>query len=203
MESINENSDEFYRKKYLKYKQKYIETKQLYGEELEGGKWGDITFVFCTEKIHNMMRRLYDGTNTNIKKFLNKDVFFFLLGSDSYYTVYGTKDIQKCWPIKINYGENFWVNNENESALGFRKKTQKEKGFFSKEEKEVTVTEESMTIAKEQINAKIGQSDNILNGLKYFYFKSKPIGWITFFGIPSISPASVVSSKNNTLDDTK
>ena len=185
MESINENSDEFYRKKYLKYKQKYIETQQLYGEELEGGKWGDITFVFCTEKIHNMMIRFYNGTDTKIKNFFDKDVFFLLLGSDSYYTVYGTKDIQKCWPmpIKINNGENFWVNNENESALGFRKKTQTEKRFFSKEEKEVTVTEESMKIAKEQINAKISQSDSILYGLKYFYFRSKPIGWMTFFGV--------------------
>jgi len=74
MESINENSDEFYRKKYLKYKQKYIETQQLYGEELEGGLWGDITFVLCPKNVYDMIAELYPDNGD--KKFFNKELFF-------------------------------------------------------------------------------------------------------------------------------
>jgi hypothetical protein len=171
MESINENSEELYRKKYLKYKQKYLDAQK--GEELEGGLWYDKTFIFCNDDVYEMIKKLYDyiGTDTKYKKFNNKNLFLLLLGSESYYTVYGTKELKKCWPSeedKIN--QTFWENDDYES-LGYKKEKKMIKRFYRKEEKEEIVVEEGIRIAKEQIKER---NDERLKN--YFYFESKPVG---------------------------
>jgi hypothetical protein len=174
MESINENSEELYRKKYLKYKQKYLDAQK--GEELEGGLWFDKTFIFCPEDVYNMIGRLYDseGITTKNKYFNNKNLFLLLLGGESYYTVYGTKELKKCWPSKEDKDNQIFWEYEDYESLGYIKKKEMIKKFYSKEEKAEIVVEDSIIIAKDQIKKK--KQNGILQNLNYFYFESKPVG---------------------------
>lgn len=187
MKSINENSEELYRKKYLKYKQKYLDTQK--GEELEGGRWLDKTFIFCQEDVYDMIGRLYDskGKTTKYRNFNNKNLFLLLLGNESYYTVYGTKELKKCWPSEEDKdNQTFWEYDEYQS-LGYIKKKEMIKRFYRKEEKEEIVVEDSIIIAKEQIENKI-KDDTKLKDLRYFYFESKPFGgFLLHFPDPKIN----------------
>lgn len=112
--------------KYLKYKQKYLEAKKLYGEqihdkelvedlqvdELEGGTWGDNTFIFCSLPVYGIMGQLF---NSNLK-FNDKDFFLFCMGPKSFYTEEKSKKLCRCWGGCI---ENFWEQGlgEKERAL--------------------------------------------------------------------------------------
>jgi len=103
------------------------------------------------------------------------------LGYNSYYTVYKTKELRKCWPNVAPPDKEFWVNDKY-SFLGGETIRVKKKGFFSKEMREVTTLKKDTEIAKKQINEKINEEGNKLNSYKYFYFKSLYRGgWKIYF----------------------
>jgi hypothetical protein len=123
MESINENSDEFYRKKYLKYKQKYIDTLQLYSNELDGGRFGDEFFILVPYNIYKLVREIYN-TPTDDNPTIINDIkgFFILLGNTSYKTFYTSKKLRKC-SDNTSVDENFWLDStditKNYIGLGY------------------------------------------------------------------------------------
>lgn len=153
MEIINENSDEFYRKKYLKYKQKYIEAQQLYGEELKGGYWGQEFFVFCPYKNFMLV-------NDYFPKIDNLESLFILLGDKSYKTLYLSHKLTNCWePNTIE--TNFWKNNDT-STLGL--------GYYTEDGKK----KKSMAKAEQQAqNFTYGNSPNQKLGKDYRFFVLK------------------------------
>jgi len=173
METIDKNSDELYKKKYLKYKNKYIETQQLYSEELDGGTWGDKTFVFCPSDVYDVIKEIYFDN-----KFKNKDFFLFSLGPKSFYTEYESKEACNCW------GEcktNFWGNENVYPAVGLKKETiPKKKNIFSDEMIPVEIVTKNIDYAKELIIKKI-QSDSNYSNYKHFYFKSTVFGYKIYF----------------------
>jgi hypothetical protein len=151
MESINENSNEFYRKKYLKYKQKYIDTLQLYNKELDGGWFGDEFFVFVPFDIYKLVRDIYsipiDDKPTIID---NIKGFFILLGDKSYKNFLYSNYLRKCWDNSI-VKDFSWIDSidENKSYIGL--------GYYS--DKDGKNKKKSITEAKLQAtNAIFGKS---------------------------------------------
>jgi len=166
MESINENSDEFYRKKYLKYKQKYIDTLQLYSKELDGGRWGDKFFILVPYEIYMLVRGIYSvGTSDKPTIIDNIKGFYILLGANSYKTFFQSPKLKKL-DGKIQ-NETFWIGNKDDKStyLGL--------GYFS--DKDGKNKRQSMQEAEIQARK-----------LTYGASKKSPISGYRFFIIESV-----------------
>jgi hypothetical protein len=85
---MNQNSEEFYKQKYLKYKHKYLEAQRLYGEELEGG--GTNFWLAVPPKVYNLIK---DTELFRSKKYTSLNALYFLLGVNSLYAEVKGKDI--------------------------------------------------------------------------------------------------------------
>ena len=166
MESINENSDEFYKKKYLKYKQKYIDTLQLYSNELDGGWFGDEFILLVPFNIYMLVREIYSTPTVNTPTIID-DIkgFFILLGDKSYKTFYTSKKLRKCSDNSI-VDENFWVGNKDntQNYIGL--------GYFS--DKNGKNKKKSINDAVEQAkNATFGKSKKkVISNYRFFVIES-------------------------------
>ena len=90
---MESNSEEFYKQKYLKYKHKYLEAQKLYGEELEGGKWGDWIWVICPIVKFNIVSQSWQYTGGTVS---NENCLWLQLGDDSYWCTSGNKKFTNC-----------------------------------------------------------------------------------------------------------
>ena len=164
MESINKNSDELYRKKYLKYKQKYIDTLQLYNKELDGGWFGDKFIVFVSTDIYNLVREIY-STPTDDKPTIIDNIkgFFILLGDKSYKTLLYSNNLINCWDNSIVKGFS-WINSkdENKSYLGL--------GYYSDKDGKNKI--KSIDDAEKQAKNAIDETTTPISGYKFFVIES-------------------------------
>ena len=113
---MESNSEEFYKQKYLKYKHKYLEAQKLYGEELEGGIWGDWIWVICPTDKFNIISKSWQYTSNTVP---DEKCLWLQLGNDSFYCTSGKKKFTNC---------GTGIEDENESfpdGLGMNVKVKK------------------------------------------------------------------------------
>jgi hypothetical protein len=90
---MESNSEEFYKQKYLKYKHKYLEAQQLYGEDLEGGLWGDWIWVICPKNIFDIIKDSWQYTGGTVP---DENCLWLQLGDNSYWCTSGNKKLTNC-----------------------------------------------------------------------------------------------------------
>jgi hypothetical protein len=145
-----ENYKKKYYHKYLKYKQKYLEI-QKYGKELEGGWFGDRTYIFCPNDVKSVVEIIYK--NNSIFKTKDKEFFLFLTGPRSYYTEGKTKKISSLWYDFVD--NTFWSDSLN---------LQKAKTLIENKIKEKNIQKIKGKNDKEY--------DVLINNYDFFSFKS-------------------------------
>ena len=91
---MESNSEEFYKQKYLKYKHKYLEAQKLYGEDLEGGVWGDWIWVICPNGKFDIISKSWQYTDKNTVP--DENCLWLQLGDDSWWCTSGNKKLKNC-----------------------------------------------------------------------------------------------------------
>ena len=148
---MESNSEEFYKQKYLKYKHKYLEAQKLYGEELEGGKWGDWIWVICPQVKLDIIKQSWQYKDGNVP---DEECLWLQLGKDSWWCTSGNKKLTSCETGKEEKEEAF------PGGLGMEEK----KGKFFGTNKVYTNEK-----ALEQLN-------KYKSGSGIFKYKSAPAG---------------------------
>jgi len=90
---MESNSEEFYKQKYLKYKNKYLEAQKLYGEELEGGKWGDWIWVICPKNKFDIIKASWQYAGRTVP---DEKCLWQQLGDNSSWCTSGNKKWTNC-----------------------------------------------------------------------------------------------------------
>jgi hypothetical protein len=129
---MNQNSEEFYKQKYLKYKHKYLEAQKLYGEELEGGG-GEYWFI-VPSTVYNLLK---NSSLFKDRKYSSLKALYFLLGINSFYVKVKEKDIYKAnnkektdeFDVGIGINDKKKYTDE-EAILQLQKKYPSDYGFF-------------------------------------------------------------------------
>jgi len=111
---MESNSEEFYKQKYLKYKHKYLEAQKLYGEELEGGVWGDWIWVICPKSKFDIISKSWRYTGGTVP---DEKCLWAQLGDDSWWCTSGNKKLKNCFTGKEQTEVAF------EKGLGIKEET--------------------------------------------------------------------------------
>ena len=90
---MESNSEEFYKQKYLKYKHKYLEAQKLYGEDLEGGKWGDWIWVICPNNNFELVKSSWQYEKGYVP---DESCLCLQLGDKSWWCTSGNKKLTNC-----------------------------------------------------------------------------------------------------------
>jgi hypothetical protein len=129
---MNQNSEEFYKQKYLKYKHKYLEAQKLYGEELEGG--GPEYWFIVPSKVYEFLKK---SSLLTKKEYSSLKALYFLLGTTSFYVKIKEKNIYTTNGNKISsttLDQGIGLNNENkytdDEAIRQLQQKFKNYGFF-------------------------------------------------------------------------
>lgn len=136
---MESNSEEFYKQKYLKYKHKYLEAQKLYGEELEGGKWGDWIWVICPKTKLNIIKDSWQYQGGTVP---DENCLWLQLGDNSWWCTSGNKKLTNCGTGKEEKDVAF------PKGLGNTKDSFFSKGYTNAEAKsqlESYITKESLT----------------------------------------------------------
>ena len=90
---MESNSEEFYKQKYLKYKHKYLEAQKLYGEDLEGGKWGDWIWVICPTSKFEIIKESWQYAKGTVP---DENCLWLQLGDNSWWCTSGNTKFKNC-----------------------------------------------------------------------------------------------------------
>ena len=193
-----ENSDEFYKKKYSKYKQKYIDTQQLYSKELDGGWLRDEFIIFVPFENYKLVRDIF-SIGTEDKPTIINDIkgFFILLSDNSYKTFNTSQKLRKCSNNEI-VEQNFWLGKKDNTKayIGL--------GYYSDNNgnnKKKSI-EEAYIQAR---NSTYGKSPKEkINGYRFFVLKSVIQGYsIRFpYHLEQINENSEIIEQENVHNDT-
>ncbi len=119
---MESNSEEFYKQKYLKYKHKYLEAQKLYGEELEGGKWGDWIWVICPKDKLDIIKDSWQYRGGTVP---DEECLWLQLGTNSWWCTSGNKKLTSCETGKEEKDEAFpsglGIKEEDRKFLGKKK----------------------------------------------------------------------------------
>jgi hypothetical protein len=152
---MESNSEEFYKQKYLKYKHKYLEAQKLYGEELEGGVWGDWIWVICPTSKMDIIKDSWQYTGGTVT---DENCLWLQLGDDSWYCTSGKKKLTNC---------GTGVEEKDVAFTGGLGMEKKEGKLFG------TNNVYSDVIAQSQLNTYI-TTNNLSSTHRIFKYKSAP-----------------------------